>query len=571
MKKIGILLLTFTVGLISVLAIKSNFKIELNKLSFNNSEKKNNVLNDFEQLYELNYSIKEDTALEDTITKLSKKTTKLLLGDFNNTNESSEEYYKRRQEYMALRYNPEIPKDENSFTGLDEDSEEYLDDIVSGMSVPGIFNMLSELGVIYNSFGSIRISNANGIVISTVVLPNVGIKEESKDNPMEYKMVETNLIMYYYFKSLNGEYKLYYLYGETTDELEDYMIETEENENVMGLNVATTYDSNLREIYDFSKLDSLTETEINNVYEKNKDNIVYLNSYYNSYVQNVANGFFIKDNLIVTTWNFIEKSLIDSQQIIIKDVNGIVYEFEGIVTLNPNSDIAVLKVKAENKGIDIGNIVPEIEDVAILLGSKMGIGTTLQKGIIIANDGYLKTSIPLSESNQGSPIFDRSGNMIGMNTSKLLGAGTSIAVNNEALKEVYNKFDNVNTENIKVVTFDELKSKYYYQTSSKEEILNNIPKSKWNEYAKIGNIEESLNLELVKANYKKGIVSLRYKNSVANLIDSMMLISSFKDNLVNDGYKLILNESKKLVYENSKYQIVIMEEFDYVIIVMVKL
>lgn len=569
MKKIGIILLTFTIGFISVLAMKNNFKIDLNKLSFDNSEKKNNILNDFNQHYELSYSVKKDERLEEEINKLSKKVTKLLLGDFNNNNESSEEYYKRRQEYIELRYNPEIPKDENSLTGLDQNSQEYIDDVVSGMSVPGIFNIMSELGVVYNSFGSIRVSKADDVIISTVVLPNVKMKEENKDNPMEYKLIETNLIMYYYFKNLNGEYKLYYLYGETTDELENYMIETEDNETVHGLNVATTYDSNLREIYDFSNLDSLTDVELNKIYENNKNNIVYLSSHYNNYIKNVANGFFIKDNILVTTWNFVEKSLIDSQYIIIKDDSDNVYEFEGIITINPNSDIAVLKVKADNKGINIINDIPEIGDAAILLSSKTGVGMTLQKGIVISNDGYIKTSIPSSESNQGSPIFDRNGNIIGMNTSKQLNTSTSLAINNEALKEVYDKFSN--TTDIKAISFEDLKSKYYYQSNNKEKILNNIPKSKWKTYSKIGNIEENIKLELVKANYNNGIVSLRYKNSISNFIDGMMLISSFRDELVSEGYKLVLNESQKLVYENSKYQVVIMEEFDYIIVVMVKL
>ena len=41
--------------------------------------------------------------------------------------------------------------------------------------------------------------------------------------------------------------------------------------------------------------------------------------------------------------------------------------------------------------------------------------------------------------------------------------------------------------------------------------------------------------------------------------------------LIDDGYKEILNSSKKSIYENNKYQIIIIEEFDYLIVVMVKL
>ena len=77
--------------------------------------------------------------------------------------------------------------------------------------------------------------------------------------------------------------------------------------------------------------------------------------------------------------------------------------------------------------------------------------------------------------------------------------------------------------------------------------------------------------KLVKASYKDNIVSLRYKNSISNYISSMQLAVSFKEQLINDGYKEILKSSSKCIYENGKYQIVIMEEFDYLIVMMVVL
>ena len=102
-------------------------------------------------------------------------------------------------------------------------------------------------------------------------------------------------------------------------------------------------------------------------------------------------------------------------------------------------------------------------------------------------------------------------------------------------------------------------------------IVNSIPKSKWKKFKKIGNIENNIKMELVKASYKDNIVSLRYKNSISNYISSMQLAVSFKEQLINDGYKEILKSSSKCIYENRKYQIVIMEEFDYLIVMMVVL
>ena len=74
----------------------------------------------------------------------------------------------------------------------------------------------------------------------------------------------------------------------------------------------------------------------------------------------------------------------------------------------------------------------------------------------------------------------------------------------------------------------------------------------------------------MKASYKNGIVSLRYKNGIANYISSMQLAADFKEQLVKDGYEEILNTTSKSIYNNKDYQVIIMDEFDYLIIVMVK-
>ena len=75
--------------------------------------------------------------------------------------------------------------------------------------------------------------------------------------------------------------------------------------------VVPSYQSQLSTIYNFDKLDKMPESELNNIYNNNQNNVVYLNSYYNNKVVASANGFFINSGLIVTTWNYLEKSLIN--------------------------------------------------------------------------------------------------------------------------------------------------------------------------------------------------------------------------------------------------------------------
>ena len=573
MKKLLISICIIFIGCTSVFALANGFSIDTSNLSFTNS-KKTSIVNNFNEEYNLSYSItSNDSEFEEQIINLSKKVTYLLLGKANNVDESSEEYYRRHQDYLGLRYNPEVPKDESTITGLDYESQEFKDDLVSGITIPSMFLILDELGIVYSSIGNVRVSKTDDAVMSMVSLPNITIKEESKENPMEYETTKTNLIMYYYFKELNGEYKLYYLMGETTDSLNEYFAEVESTEDKSVMQVAPSYDTSLSDIYDYSKLEALSDEQINEIYNNNSKNIVVLNSYYNNMNVASANGFFINDGLVITTWNFLEKSLIDAQYIAIKDSQGNNLTIEGIVTANPETDIAVIKLKDKTgTSANLGNSDNiKTEDPAFIISSKTSVGLTIQKGIIVANDGYIQTAIPLSLSDEGSPLINSQGQVVGINTAKQVNTSISLAVNANVLKEIQNKFANIEFSNLETISFDSLKEQYYYIKYNDEVVKNNIPSNKWEEYSKIGNIKESINLELVKANYEDGIVSLRYQNGISKYISSMQLASQFKNNLLENGYNEVLNSSKKCIYEGKDYQIVIIEEFNYLIIVMVKL
>ena len=564
----------FSICSITVYALSLDFNFDSSKLSFSTNSKQSSIADKFDDKYQLSYSLKgEDAKTEEEIKELTKKTTYLLLGDFNNENESSEDYYKRHKDYQEMAAYNYFPKDKNSSSGYDETNPLYRYVVASELAIPQLFNSFNELGIIYNSYGDIRVTISGDLVISTLTLPDVKMKEEDKDNSMNYKTIKTNLIIYYYFLKIDGTYRLTYLYGETTDNVSKYFNELEDSETKTTMSIATSYDSNLSSIYNFDKLNALSKNDINNIYNSNLKNVVYLRSYYNNKVVSNGNGVFINDGIILTTWSFLEKALINSQYLTIKDNTGTTYNLDGIVTANPETDVAVIKLK-EKSGtcIQLGNKNDiKIEDPAITLSSKSGTGLTIQKGIVIANGDYVQTSIPLTETDEGSPLFDSKGNLIGVNTSKSINSNISMAINLDVIKEIQDKFNYIEFESIKTISFEDLKNEYYYTKYNEENVVNSISKSKWNKYKKIGNIEETIKLELVKASYKDDIVSLRYKNNISNYISSMQLSVSFKEQLIKDGYEEKMNSSSKCIYENKNYQIIIMDEFDYLIIVMVKL
>ena len=564
--KIAIPLLLITTMETSSLAITSKYLINNETFSF--TDKKEKISSNFDSKYDItNNDSSIDNELNQTITDLTKKTTYLLLGEPNMQKESSENYYKRHKDYLELRYNPKIPKDENAYLGLDENSQEYKDDILSGMSVPGMFLKLNE----YNSYGEIRITKIDeNNVISLITLSNVKMKEQDKDNPTNYNIIHTDLTIYYYFKKLDNEYKLLYLYGETNDDIQDYI--DSNDEKIGSLTKNSDYNSNLRDLYDFSQADNVKEETLNKIYDENKSKVVFLNSTYNIGTVTSANGFFISEGLIVTTYNYIEQSLMKAQKIIISDSLGNVYDLDGIVTMSIENDVAILKVKNKNENyIKCEDANPiEKEDAVITLNTKIGVGLTTNKGIITSLDKNIQTSLPISEEAQGSPLFNNEGKIIGMINSKLLNSSVSFATKGDILKEYYKKLTTTNYEEIKAIPFEELKENYYIKYNN-ETIVNNIPEDKLQEYSNIENISEMIDLKLVKGSYKDGIISLRYKNDIKNYIDTMQFATKYIENLKIKGYEQKYTSDSKVIYENEKYQIIIMEEFDYLIIVMVRL
>lgn len=556
MKKILITIITIVLCTVTVFAAAKSFTITSTNLSFNNSKQKA-ITQEFNKKYDLSYKISsKDESLKKEITSLTKKVTYLLLGEMNEDEETPEEYYNRHKEYLKLRYAPKIPKDENSYTGYDEKSQEYKDDLVSGAVVPNLFLTINELKIKYNTFGDIRVVETAGGMLAISNIPNIKLKVASTENPKEYELQETNLSLLYYFKKNGTDYQLYYLSGET------YNDETDEITSKSDLNLA----------YDYSKLNSLTQADIDNVTNIGKENVMYLTSNYNNYVVGHANAIVINKGLLVTTWSFIEEALINAQYITIIDSNNNTHQLDGIVTANINSDLAVLKLKAETKtNIKIANSDKVTSsDPSILVSYQPGKITT-RKGIITANDGYIQTSIPITLEEVGSPILDKDGNLIGMSKNEMLNTSTSVSIPSNALKEVQDLFNNIEFNKIKTVSFDKLKENYYYVKYEEEIEKISIPEKVWHRYKEIGNIDKTINIDLVKSSYKNKVLSLRYKNTAKEYIPTMQLVSSFTNKLKEQGYKKVSESNTKVIYKNNKYQVTIMEEFDYLIIVMVKL
>ncbi len=553
MKKKILILIIF----VFTMSVSASNKFTIKNINFNKEEQ---IISKLPKENSLSYKIDFQDENKEII-DLSKKITYLLLGP-SNKDETSEEYYKRHKDFLNMRYKPVIPTKNGK---PDTSSQEYKDDIVSSFTLPTMFTMLNEMDINYSTFGDINVSKSNDLVLSTVVLPSVTMKEEDNLDSTKYNTINTNLVMYYFFKKNNTNYELYYLVVDSEDNIDDYLSYINDNGKKNTINIAKDYSDTLNNVYNITNLKKITNYTINNIYENNKDKIVKIVSFYKDGSSFIGNGFFINKGLVVTTWDYLKRTLVNSQDIKVV-VNNKSYDVEGIVTINNDSNVVVLKLMDEvSNGIKLANKI-NIGDPVISISNQV-IGYKANKGLLVSDNGYYQSTIPVSISDEGSPLFNTNGEVIGMNTSILTNSPSSFSIPYMSLIEIRDKFNNMNFNDIKTISFKELKQEYYV-TYGIEETNDNISKSRWKKIDEITDISNNIHMKIVKANYYNGVVSIRYKNNL-DTIRPMKMAESFKNYLLNNGFKEELYSDKKCIYEKGNYQVILIEEFDYLIVIMV--
>ncbi len=149
----------------------------------------------------------------------------------------------------------------------------------------------------------------------------------------------------------------------------------------------------------------------------------------------LGSGFIIdKDGIIVTN-----NHVIQGAEDIFVTVNGQKEYAAEIIGEDPLSDIAVLKIKSDEKfsPVKFGDSdSARVGDWVIAIGNPFGLGGTVTSGIISARnrsiglsryEDYIQTDASINSGNSGGPLFDMNGDVIGINTA-ILGQSGSIGI-----------------------------------------------------------------------------------------------------------------------------------------------
>ena len=149
----------------------------------------------------------------------------------------------------------------------------------------------------------------------------------------------------------------------------------------------------------------------------------------------LGSGFIIsEDGYVVTNNHVIE----EADEILIEFFDG--EELEAtVVGTDPNTDIALLKVEADGPlpFVPFGDSdQARVGDWVLAIGNPLGQGFSVSVGIVSARnralssayDDYIQTDAAINRGNSGGPLFNMSGEVIGVNTAILSPNGGSIGI-----------------------------------------------------------------------------------------------------------------------------------------------
>lgn len=146
-------------------------------------------------------------------------------------------------------------------------------------------------------------------------------------------------------------------------------------------------------------------------------------------IVDAKNGYILTNHHVVSGADKIQISLIDENTL---DAE--------IIGSDPATDIAVLKVEAENlTDIEIGDSDQvEVGDFVIAIGNPFGLGNTVTSGIVsalgrtgISSSGYedfIQTDASINPGNSGGALVNMQGELVGINSAIISRSGGNVGI-----------------------------------------------------------------------------------------------------------------------------------------------
>ena len=152
--------------------------------------------------------------------------------------------------------------------------------------------------------------------------------------------------------------------------------------------------------------------------------------------QSLGSGFVIDPDGYIVTNNHVVS---EAEEVTVRTTDGDEYEAT-IIGRDRQTDLALLKVEADKPlpAVEFGDSkVARVGDWVITIGNPFGLGGSVTAGIISARhrdlnsgpyDDFIQTDAPINRGNSGGPMFNLSGEVIGVNTAIFTPTGGNIGI-----------------------------------------------------------------------------------------------------------------------------------------------
>lgn len=432
------------------------------------------------------------------------------------------------QDVTPKTYNKKLIKDiTHQLINKNKSKEvlKYSYDKNSDSIIKDVHKDIKELKIKVNYINVVDYIETNVYTISKVIV-------ETNDN--------NNLGLTYFLK----DNKIVNVVLEPNDIIENFFNEAKDN-NKLFLETYNLMDNNINNIPD------IDNKNINFDYDK----VVILHTYKNNGIINTAVGFFISNGIIATSFDYINNSLNESDIISVSN-NHQTYNIVGLVDYNHHLDLALLKVDSDiTHYLEVDTNYKDVYQV----GTKDGFKLSTTGGNLLDKENLI-TLLPSSLNDAGAPLFNEFGKLIGMTKNNFLESPITLSIKNQYLKDIQTKLNNLTYSNISAVSLKEIKNNFYTSTLNNEtEILKSTQ-------VNIGDLNNNIDLDLIKISTKDNITTFKYNANNYKLLGTLSQTSLFTTQLIDEGFKVTKSNIKE-IYSNSNYNIILLDVFNYLLVI----
>ena len=377
------------------------------------------------------------------------------------------------------------------------------------------------------------------------------------------------------YEKESKKYKIFNINIEWVKDIEKYLMRIDSTERSINNKKTNVFNNAISYIpteigentngLDYTKLINLNNNITNKIYANNKESIVVINSVNDlGLPTGNATGFFIRKGVVVTTYDSLYRMIENGSTHIYADINGTVNLIDGVVAVYPDINVAILKLEQEfGTPVIIGDSSKvEKNDPVIIISSSIGLTSTIKTGLYIntINDNVkiIRTSLPLTNGDTGSPIFNIEGKVIGINNGvnqkDSYNSGINNSIDISILNDIIQKLNKSDFSKINTTNISKIKNDY--------KVVNKVDEKVWNKYLELPVITKYIPIDLYSAYTKDKYLIVRYKTN-SDVLDSDNIINIYTKNLIKEGFEEISTNT----YKKDRVIITIKDNLGFIILI----